>query len=80
MWSTMFIDIFRMLYQGDRSGQGEVYHSLVAYFQKDKEGAINSRLVSQAGESIPPPVVAMYRKTCKMLIPPARFKGWKGKR
>ena len=79
MWLNRFIDIFRLLYQGDRSGQGEVYHSLVAYFQKDREGAINFRGFS-AGESIPPPVVARYRKTCRTLIPPARFKGWKGKR
>lgn len=86
-WMTFIycnaVDEFRRLFNAmriiadcinnpSRSRQGEVYHSLVIWFEKDRESVFLFLSEKQGF-----PVVVMNRKTCKRIIHPVRFKGWK---
>ena len=58
-------------------GQGEVFNSLMLYYQKIREKIINDLLKIIY---IIIKKIMYYKKTCKSLIEPILNKGWKNER
>lgn len=71
----MFFFDFDVYFGNGREGQGEVYKSLVSYFESDRERE-RPRDVVEANVNN----VSLRRKTAKSTTQPRTNKGWKHRR